>query len=163
MGIVMASLALMASAKPRHVPKVGFANGRIIGGHDAEPHAYPWQISMKSYGSHICGGSIINEKQVICAAHCVEGQIASMDAIVAGAHKLNFEFGHQKQPIETFKTDDAAIPDGTTCVSTGWGLTSGGGLFPPNTLQTVEIDILNQEECNELFQGYIKPGMICNL
>ena len=76
--------------------------------------------------------------------------------IVAGAHKLNFEFGHQKrsiesmeansnfnmqeladdisiitvsepfdfsdphvQPIETFKTDDAAIPDGTTCTSTG--------------------------------------------
>ena len=75
---------------------------------------------------------------------------------MAGAHKLNFEFGHQKrsiesmeansnfnmqeladdisiitvsepfdfsdphvQPIETFKTDDAAIPDGTTCVSTG--------------------------------------------
>ena len=43
----------------------------------------------------------------------------------------------------------------------GWGLTTGGGLFPPNTLQTVDIDILNQEECNELFQGYIKPGMIC--
>ena len=37
----MASLALMASAKPRHVPKVGFANGRIIGGHDAEPRKYP--------------------------------------------------------------------------------------------------------------------------
>ena len=36
----MASLALMASAKPRHVPKVGFANGRIIGGHDAEPRKY---------------------------------------------------------------------------------------------------------------------------
>ena len=36
----MASLALMASAKPRHVPKVGFANGRIIGGHEAEPRKY---------------------------------------------------------------------------------------------------------------------------
>ena len=36
--------------------------------------AYPWQISLTySGGSHICGGSIINEKQVICAAHCVEG------------------------------------------------------------------------------------------
>jgi len=194
----MASLALMASAKPRHLPKVALANGRIIGGHDAEPHAYPWQISMKSFGSHICGGSIINEKQVLCAAHCVQGQIAAVDAIVAGAHKLNFEFGHQKrsiesmeansnfnmqeleddisiitvtepfdfsdphvQPIDTFKTDDAEIADGTTCVSTGWGLTSGGGLFPPNTLQEVEIDILSFEECNSIFQGYIKPGMIC--
>ena len=43
--------------------------------------AYPWQISLKSFGSHICGGSIINEKQVICAAHCVQGQIASLDAV----------------------------------------------------------------------------------
>ena len=43
----------------------------------------------------------------------------------------------------------------------GWGLTSGGGLFAPNKLQVVEIDIVNQEECNGIFQGYIKPGMIC--
>jgi secreted trypsin-like serine protease len=43
----------------------------------------------------------------------------------------------------------------------GWGLTSGGGIFAPNKLQVVEIDIVNQEECNGIFQGYIKPGMIC--
>ena len=43
----------------------------------------------------------------------------------------------------------------------GWGLTHGGGIFAPNKLQVVEIDILNQEECNGIFQGYIKPGMIC--
>ena len=46
--IVVASLALMASAKPRHVPKVGFANGRIIGGHDAEPRKYPLFINISS-------------------------------------------------------------------------------------------------------------------
>ena len=46
--IVMASLALMASAKPRHVPKVGFANGRIIGGHDAEPRKYPLFTNISS-------------------------------------------------------------------------------------------------------------------
>ena len=46
-------------------------------------------------------------------------------------------------------------------IISGWGLTTGGGLFPPNTLQVVEIDILSFDECNEIFQGYIKPGMIC--
>ena len=38
---IMASLALIASAKPRHVLKVGFANGRIIGGHEADPRKPP--------------------------------------------------------------------------------------------------------------------------
>ena len=35
---------------------------------------FPWQISMKDAGSHLCGGSIINENQVITAAHCVDGR-----------------------------------------------------------------------------------------
>ena len=41
-------MALMASAKPRNVPKFSLANGRIIGGHEAEPRMYRaaiyWQL-----------------------------------------------------------------------------------------------------------------------
>ena len=33
---------------------------------------FPWQISLKNLGRHICGGSIVNKNQVITAAHCVE-------------------------------------------------------------------------------------------
>lgn len=65
------------------------------------------------------------------------------------------------QPIETFKSNDAEIAPGTTCISSGWGLTQGGGVFPPNTLQVVDLDIVAEDECNQIFQGYIKPGMIC--
>ena len=66
------------------------------------------------------------------------------------------------QPIEMYKGSvDEQVPVGTTCVSTGWGLTSGGGIFPPNTLQVVNIDIMSNEDCNSIFDGYIKPGMIC--
>jgi len=197
--LALAALCVVASAKPRRLPKIGLADGKIIGGDDAEPHAYPWQISLKNAGSHFCGGTIINERQVICAAHCVKGQVASFMTVVAGAHKLNFEFNHQKRnvesmeananfdmqeladdisiitvdepfdfsdpnvaPLEMFKGSvDEEIAPGTTCTSTGWGLTSGGGLFPPNTLQVVNIDILTFDECDAIFSGYIKPGMIC--
>ena len=33
---------------------------------------FPWQISIKNLGQHICGGSIISKNQVITAAHCIE-------------------------------------------------------------------------------------------
>ena len=41
-------MALMAYAKPRHVPKFGLANGRIIGGHEAEPRMYRAAFYLQS-------------------------------------------------------------------------------------------------------------------
>ena len=43
---------------------------RIVGGEDAIPHSWPWQVSVQGYGSHYCGGSIIAPKWVVTAAHC---------------------------------------------------------------------------------------------
>ena len=42
---------------------------------------FPWQISLRNLGSHICGGSIINKNQVITAAHCVEGALPALDSV----------------------------------------------------------------------------------
>ena len=61
-----------------------------------------------------------------------------------------------------FKTGDAEIPAETVCNSTGWGLTSGGGLFPPNALQWVQIPVHSHEQCQETFTGIeITNGMVC--
>lgn len=32
----------------------------------------PWQVSIRRFGRHICGGAIIGEKAVLSAAHCVQ-------------------------------------------------------------------------------------------
>jgi secreted trypsin-like serine protease len=44
---------------------------------DAYPHQISLQLKTILGTSHICGGSIINENYVICAAHCVQGQSKS--------------------------------------------------------------------------------------
>merc|ERR1712227_810985 len=49
-------------------------SGNIINGKDVErPGKYPWQASLHDRGGHICGGSIIKNRWVVTASHCVEG------------------------------------------------------------------------------------------
>ena len=42
---------------------------RIVGGADA-PSAIPWQVSIRVWGSHFCGGTILDSKTILSAAHC---------------------------------------------------------------------------------------------
>lgn len=48
-----------------------FPQPRIVGGRDAEINQFPYQISLRLYNQHICGGSIISKNYIITAAHCV--------------------------------------------------------------------------------------------
>ncbi|XP_077359587.1 transmembrane protease serine 9-like [Festucalex cinctus] len=43
---------------------------KIIGGDVVSEGSWPWQASVQSFGSHVCGGTLINEEWVLTAAHC---------------------------------------------------------------------------------------------
>ena len=61
---------------------------RIVGGQDAVS-PIPWQVSVrvcKSGGCHFCGGTILDEKTVMSAAHCfTKGQSTAGYYVMAGA------------------------------------------------------------------------------
>ncbi|XP_052069994.1 trypsin-1-like [Mytilus californianus] len=72
----------------------------IVGGTNASPNQYPYQISMKSASSdHFCGGSLVRtgsgEIVVVTAAHCLSGESASDVQVVVGRHTIDGSTGNQ--------------------------------------------------------------------
>ncbi|XP_039266936.2 plasminogen-like [Styela clava] len=45
----------------------------IIGGFEVTPGSIPWQASIRRtyFGSHFCGGALINVRWIVTAAHCI--------------------------------------------------------------------------------------------
>ncbi|CAK0827047.1 unnamed protein product [Prorocentrum cordatum] len=58
---------------------------RIVGGQDATPCEWKWQVSLTTLsGSHFCGGTLVAPGWVLTAAHCV--QRGGSFYVVAGSH-----------------------------------------------------------------------------
>lgn len=69
--LVAAEMSL--SNFPCYKPKLtNYRNGlRIVGGYDAVQSETPYMVGLMKHGGIVCGASIISDKVLILAAHCV--------------------------------------------------------------------------------------------
>lgn len=95
-----ASLAVSAAQQPAE-PQ----SPTIVGGEEATPGAWPWQVALILAGGDLylhqyCGGSLIDEEWVLTAAHCTADFIPSEIEVVVGVHNLNDPPpGYQRLPV----------------------------------------------------------------
>lgn len=60
------------------------ADPDIVGGYDAAPGEFPYQVSLRRFGGGWCGGSLITPDWVLTAAHCVRQVPASELSVELG-------------------------------------------------------------------------------
>lgn len=73
-----------------------YRSGRVVGGEDAMPSEWCWQVALiNSLNQYLCGGALIGTQWVLTAAHCVTNIVRAGDAIYVrvGDHDLTQKFG----------------------------------------------------------------------
>lgn len=153
---------------------------RVAGGKDAARGQFPYQVSLRiSQNKHLCGGSILNKRWVLSAAHCLEHlkqpkdvNVATGTVLISGGDIYPVEkiILHEKyhvpdNDIALLKTSkDIQFDEFTQPISlpissqqiysrgvaSGWGLTSEGSGLSRN-LQYLEVDVLSNEDCGMVF------------
>ena len=78
---------------------VALSNGHAAAIVEGEPTAIsetPWQVSMQDSEGQFCGGSIIDLRTILTAAHCVEGTKADDIQVRAGVANWGDETGQDR-------------------------------------------------------------------
>lgn len=95
--------------------------GRIYGGKIASPAQFPYQVSLQTIGYlHFCGGSILNNRWILTAAHCPGHKFtANALRVLAGTNNVDDRSGryynvqkivyHEEYDFEALRNDIAML------------------------------------------------------
>ncbi|KAL7644936.1 UNVERIFIED_CONTAM: hypothetical protein RMT77_004753 [Armadillidium vulgare] len=126
-------------------------NVGIIGGSEATPHSYPWQVALYIDDDGFCGGALISDEWILTAAHCISG--ASSVEVVLGAHNLTDEEPSQVRIVVTGE-ENFVINSGFS--TSTYGNDIGLVHLPEPVTFTAEIQAANLPKTTEsdLADGY---------
>lgn len=64
------------------------AHVKIVGGSSAKHGSWPWQVQLirKEDGAHLCGGTLIDDRHVLSAAHCFQRYAVNCYLLYLSSH-----------------------------------------------------------------------------
>ncbi|XP_012162886.1 serine protease SP24D [Ceratitis capitata] len=178
---IVAAAAIEDSSDLRPVP-------RIIGGQVAASGQFPYQVSIRLGGQHICGGALVSESYVLTAAHCVYGvplkyitvQAGSVnrmeDGVISEVSNVTvhaeYAFNNDiavvelKKPLEFTDLIQAIpiatleVPANQSVVISGWGRIREGGPLSPKLMYSRSVMVLSAELC-ATYEAFSDEGLLC--
>lgn len=181
----------LAIPREDYLPGKNQVAPKIVGGVQVDPKdRYLYQVALTfPWGQQYCGGSLIAPGWVLSAAHCALGygshvQIGRWDLNDDTEDyediQVDYELVHPDYDNLSFDNDfmllklktDSQYPPvsindgsqnsspGTDVTTMGWGTTSFDGTSS-DVLLEVEVDIVENAQCNLDYDGEITENMLC--
>ncbi|CBY41845.1 unnamed protein product, partial [Oikopleura dioica] len=155
---------------------MGMLGEKIVGGQSIfDEKAWPWLVSIDGN----CGASLIDERHVLTAAHCVDlsGPIAGIDKNKVLQMELHHEAIYEHYDFvrgslvndialirlkKAVKLDDSTnvvclpeknerVPSGTEAYVAGWGYMNENAFWTQDLAREVMVPIVPQQWCDEAY------------
>ncbi|XP_004520087.1 chymotrypsin-2 [Ceratitis capitata] len=162
---------------------------RILGGFTAAADQFPYVVSVRVNGDHICSGTIISQKYILTAAQCVYSLLPSFlsvragsvnrtsGGVVVGVATVNVhpDFLDYNNDIALLKIDTKLnysnviqpiplagvdVPDEAPVTIAGWGRVREAGTKPELLQYSRSLRTYSNENCTRIF-GKVAPSILC--
>ena len=74
-----------------------WAKTEVVGGDETTAGQFPFQVVIRYKGGFACGGTLLSERWVLTAAHCVPDSATALYRVIAGEYDLERSEGTEQE------------------------------------------------------------------